>query len=124
MQALGPGWQHGWDQKLSTYLFQHLTVGELAVRGYREVPADSARRGDIVVRYDHAGVYGGDWGPSTPGVWGWANNGRPATPTKPNETYPDGWYNFKTITVKDADTGELHTYQPHFYRALVLCTVP
>jgi len=119
-KALGPGWPHGWNQKISTRMFDTLSATVLASVGYRQVPVDSARAGDIVVRGGHAGVYGGDWGPSTPGVWGWANNGSPAypDPSRPNVDRDTGWFNFETKIVNGVPIA------PKFFRPLVLTECP
>lgn len=115
--ALGSGWPHNYDNHLPTRLFHDLSTADLARAGYRRVPYDSAQVGDIVVRGGHAGVYGGTFtGPGGDyGIWGWANNGLPATPKRDNKDGFTGWYNFKWNY--DDHHNEV---DPEFFRPLVV----
>ena len=75
-RTLGELWSTTWAQKAST---TGLWNGNAA--GYTPIESGSARPGDIVVNGAgrHAGVYIGR--NSSGHAIGWANNGRPATPT-------------------------------------------
>ncbi|MEP6992219.1 MAG: hypothetical protein ABJA80_14905 [bacterium] len=112
IKALGSAWPHAYAQKLSTSNFHSLSDIMLEGRGYRRIGAADARPGDIVVRAGHAGVY---VGPSYDGkVWGWANNGLPATPDAGNQDYLTGRYNF----------ANRNGYAPEFFRPLVRIPCP
>jgi hypothetical protein len=110
--ALGPGWPHEWAQKMSTSQYHDWSATILASHGYRRVPVDSVRPGDIVVRGDHAGVF--QEIDSAGNVWGIANNGIPATPLRENKDYATGRFNFRTRK------GVI----PDFFRALVTIACP
>lgn len=97
--VLGSSWPH---QKISTHMFNAFTATQLAAHGYEEVDAFSVRAGDVVdhttidangiVGSGHVGIFMG-WAAGGFPI-GWANNGRPATPTHINENYPVGRFNF------------------------------
>jgi len=91
-------WPH---RKLNTKLFNTLSSIELAAHGYAEVDSASVRPGDVVVRTiigdgGHAGIFMG-WVAGA-GPAGWANNGQPATDTRPNQPLPTGKRMFKSNT--------------------------
>jgi hypothetical protein len=133
IRALGSSFAGGWNKKLNTVLFREWVADSvfaelegaarasaLAKRsrvisgGYRGVPADSARAGDVVVQGKHAGIYLGAGSPvGTPGShWGVANNGLPATESRANRDSPTGPFNFSKLL--DQPT--------YFVRPLVRCT--
>lgn len=97
--VLGGSWNH---EKLSTFMFNTYGSARLGNHGYVQVDSASVRAGDVVVRAKtsdcycgHAGVFVG-WGAGGHPI-GWANNGRPATPTDTNEDRLTTVYDFKTI---------------------------
>jgi hypothetical protein len=97
--ALGSDWKVSYANAPRTSTFHAGTQ-----QGYTEVEASAAQPGDIVVRGGHAGVYMGT--DKKGNVWGWANNGLPATPKRENRDSPTGNFNFST---KDGET-------PQFFR--------
>ena len=100
--ALGDSWSSRYPHdKPGTGNFHNGTA-----KGYTRVENSAARAGDIVVTGGHAGIYFGT--DSKGNVWGWANNGTPATPTKANHDGGTGYYNFS----KSAKN------KPEFYRPI------
>ena len=92
---------------LRTRGFNNSSTATLANYGYVEIASSSARPGDVVVRTKtdpascmcgHAGLFGG-WGASDDGgshyPIGWANNGLPAKPTRPNVDLATNVYHFR-----------------------------
>jgi hypothetical protein len=98
--VLGSSWNH---DKISTKMFNNHTTTQLDGAGYVEITTPSAVRiGDIVVTTKtsgcmcgHAGIFVGfGVGSGGPRPIGWANNGLPAKPDRPNVDNPTGVYDF------------------------------
>lgn len=94
--VLGSSWPHA---KISRRMFNNFSTTKLAANGYVVVDSASVRIGDIVVRTKttgcqcgHAGGFIG-WGAGGHPI-GHANNGLPATKTRPNKDNPTGKYDF------------------------------
>lgn len=101
------GQAHGWNEKLSTTMFEGMSENMLEQRGYRRVSMDQARPGDVVVRSGHAGIYKST--DASGNIWGIANNGLPATPSRPNVDRPTGAVMFNPSTMQPTT----------FYRPLI-----
>jgi len=133
LRGLGGTFAGSWNKKLNTAMFRGWTTdadladlegvsltraiarrNRVIKGGYRRVPVDSARAGDVVVQAGHAGIYlGPNAAGRTPGNhYGVANNGRPATSSgQPNVDGTTGVFHFS-----NPNKGE--TY---FFRPLVRC---
>jgi hypothetical protein len=91
--TLGSAWKHA---KMSTSMYNSDTTN-LAAHGFVQVDSAQVRPGDVVVRTiiggsGHAGLFVG-WVAGA-GAAGWANNGLPATDTRPNKPNPTGKFLF------------------------------